>query len=69
MGSGPTKLQSMSLFIRKGIITTSEGTDRSFLHVITLQDIKSAVNKVRAGKLGCVNAVTSDYFILIHCMF
>ena len=61
--SDPTDLQSMAVSIRKDIITTSESTDHSFSHVITIPDIKSAVNKLRAGKSGGVSAVTSDCFI------
>ena len=61
--SDPTDLQSMALSIRKDIITTSESTDHSFSHVITMPDIKSAVKKLRAGKSGGVSAVTSDCFI------
>ena len=49
VSSDPTELQSMALSIRKGIITTSESTDRSFPYVITMPDIKSAVKKLRAG--------------------
>ena len=61
--SDPTDLQSMTLSIRKDIITTSESTDHSFSHVITMPHIKSAVKKLRAGKSGGVSAVTSDCFI------
>ena len=53
----------MALSIRKDIITTSDSTDHSFSHVITMPDIKSAVKKLRAGKSGGISAVTSDCFI------
>ena len=46
--SDPTDMQSMALSIRRDIITTSEGTDHSFPHVITMLDIKFAVKKLRA---------------------
>ena len=59
----PTDMQSMALSIRKGIITTSDSTDHSFSHVITMPDIKSAVKKLRAWKSGGISAVTSDCFI------
>ena len=59
----PTDMQSMTLSIRKDIITTSDSTDHSFSHVITMPDIKSAVKKLRAGKSGGISAVTSDCFI------
>ena len=63
MTSDPTDMQSMALSIRKDIITTSESTDHSFSHVITMPDIKSAVKKLRAGKSDGVSSVTSDCFI------
>ena len=63
VSSDPTELQSMTLSIRKYIITTSESTDRSFPQVITMPDIKFTVKKLRAGKSGGVSAVTSDCFI------
>ena len=61
--SDPTDMQSMALSIRKDIITTSESTDHSFSHVITMPDIKYAAKKLRAGKSGGISAVTSDCFI------
>ena len=61
--SDPTDMQSMALSIRKHIITTSESTDHSFPHVITMPDIKYDVKKLRAGKSGGISAVTSDCFI------
>ena len=60
MTSDPTDLQSMALSIRKDLITTSESTDHSFSHTITMSDIKSDVKKLRAVKSGGVSAVTSD---------
>ena len=63
MTRDPTDMQSMALSIRKDIITTSDSTDHSFPHVITMPDIKSAVKKLRAGKSGGISAVTSDCFI------
>ena len=63
MTRDPTDMQSMTLSIRKGIITTSDSTDHSFSHVITMPDIKSAVKKLHAGKSGGNSAVTSDCFI------
>ena len=62
MTRDPTDMQSMALSIRKDI-TTSDSTDHSFSHVITMPDIKSAVKKLRAGKSGGISAVTSDCFI------
>ena len=53
----------MALSIRKDIITTSENTDRSFSHLITMLNIQSAVKKLRPWKSGGVSAVTSDCFI------
>ena len=63
MTRDPTDMQSMALSIRKDIITTSDSTDHSFSHVITMPDIKSAVKKLRARKSGGISAVTSDCFI------
>ena len=63
MTSDPTDLHSMTLSIRKDIITTSESTDHSFSHIITMPDIKSAVKKLCAGKSGGAGDVTSDCFI------
>ena len=51
MTRDPTDMQSMALSIRKDIITTSDSTDHSFSHVITMPDIKSAVKKLRAWEI------------------
>ena len=59
----PTDMQSMAVSIRKDIITTSDSTDHSFSHVITMPDIKSAVKKLRTGQSGGISAITSDCFI------
>ena len=61
--SDPTDLQSMVLSIRKDFITTSESTDHSFSQVITMPEIKSAVNKLRAEKSDGVSTITSDCFM------
>ena len=63
VSSDPTEFHSMALSIRKDIKTTSESTNHSLSHVITMPDIKYVVKKVCAGKSGFISTVRSDCFI------